>query len=147
MASFLWLRAWTQKYKKDTDKAELRPQKFSNDSMFGVDFTSEPPTPDLIDKIRSQIGTGFTQLAQLISAIRAPLPNQTGDGSNLVIKPDSPELIQKINDTLSDLRHLRIADVDTLIKINNESHTAAPWDDKQYLMERLIQVSFFLKML
>lgn len=109
--------------------------------MSGLDFSSEPATLSEIDKWRSKLETGFTQLAQLISAIRAPLPNQTGDGSSLVIKPDSPELIQKINDTLSDLRHLGITDVNTLLKVNAETRSGAPQDDKQYLMERLIMVS------
>jgi hypothetical protein len=135
------LHSWIQRhFGKDQDKAETKRRNLSIGSMSGLNFSSEPAIPSEIDEWRSKLESGFTQLAQLISAIRAPLPNQTGDGSNLVIKPDSPELIQKINDTLSDLRHLGITDVDTLLKVNSETHTGAPQNDKQYLMERLIMV-------
>jgi hypothetical protein len=108
--------------------------------MFSNKFGSEPTTPSEIDKFRAKVEHGITQLTQLVNAIRAPVPNQTGDGSKLVLKPDSPELIERINDALSDLRHLDITDIETLIKVVNKQKTGKPWNDKDYLMERLIQV-------
>lgn len=108
--------------------------------MSGNFSSSEPTTPSEIDKFRAKAENGITQLAQLVNAIRAPIPNQTGDGTELVLKPDSPELIQRINDTLSDLRHLGITGIDTLIEVVEKGKTGDPWNDKTYLMERLIRV-------
>lgn len=108
--------------------------------MSGITFGSEPAAPSQVSEIRAKLETGFTQLAQLISAARAPLPNQTGDGTELALQQDPPELIQKINDTLSDLSHLGITNIETLIQVSEKAKTGAPWNDKQYLMERLIMV-------
>ena len=108
--------------------------------MFDITFSSEPKTPSEIDKFRAKVETGITQLEQLVHAIRAPVPNQTGDGTELVLKPDPPELLQKINDGLSDLRHLGITDIDTLIQVAGKEKSGDAWDDKTYLMEKLIQV-------
>jgi len=109
-------------------------------NMSAINFTSEATAPSEIEKFRAKVENGFSQLSQLVAAIRAPVPTETGDGSELP-KPDPPELIQKINETLSDLQHLRITDIDTLIKVNSEAKSGEPQDDKQYLMERLIEVS------
>ena len=108
--------------------------------MFGNTFSSEPATPSEIDKFRAKVENGITQLTQLVNAIRAPVPNETGDGSELVLTPDSPELIQRINDSLSDLRNLGITGIDTLIHVLEKGKTGDPWNDKAYLMEKLIQV-------
>jgi hypothetical protein len=107
---------------------------------FGIDFATEPPTPSTLGRIRAHIGASLAQLSSLIDAVRAPLPTQTGDGSELNIKKDPPEVIQMINETLKDLGHLGITDINTLISVNNEAHTGNPQNDKDYLMERLIQV-------
>lgn len=107
--------------------------------MSGLNFSSEAAAPSEIEKFRAKVENGFSQLSQLVSAIRAPVPNQTGDGSELP-KPDPPELIQKINETLGDLQHLGIRDVNTLINVSLAAKSGAPQDDSQYLMERLITV-------
>jgi hypothetical protein len=108
--------------------------------MFGVTFSSEPATPSEIEKFRAKAESGFAQLAQLVNAIRAPVPTQTGDGTELALKPDSPDLIQKINDSLSDIRHLGLTGIDTLIQVAEKGKTGDPWNDKTYLMEKLIEV-------
>jgi hypothetical protein len=108
--------------------------------MFDITFSSEPNTPSEIDEFRAKAERGITKLAKLVHAIRAPVPNQTGDGTELVLKPDPPELLQKINDGLSDLRHLGITDIDTLIQVVAKEKTGDLWNDKTYLMEKVIQV-------
>ena len=109
--------------------------------MAAINFSSEPVKPSDVEAIRAKIGEGFKSLAQLISAVRKPLPNQTGDGTDLILQPDTPEFIQKIEGTLSSLRHLGITDVATLIDVSNKAKTGAPWNDKDYLMEKLIMTA------
>jgi linoleate 8R-lipoxygenase/9,12-octadecadienoate 8-hydroperoxide 8R-isomerase len=106
----------------------------------GVAFTSEPVKPSEIEQIRTKLDVGFTQLARLISDVRKPLPTQTGDGTYLHYQPDPPDLIQKIEAGLKDLSHLGITDIATLIEVQNKEKTGELWDDRQYLMEKLIQV-------
>ena len=108
--------------------------------MFGNTSDSEPATPSEVDKFRADLKNGIIQLEQLVKAIRAPVPNQTGDGTELVLKPDSPELIDRINETLSDVRHLGMTGIETLIQVVEKGKTGDPWNDKSYLMEKLIRV-------
>ena len=108
--------------------------------VYGIVSRSEPVKPSEIEQIRSKLDKGFVQLAQLISAERKPLPNQTGDGTYLDYKEDSPDLMQKINAGLKDVSHLGITDVTTLLEVLKKEKTGELWDDKQYLMEKLILV-------
>jgi linoleate 8R-lipoxygenase/9,12-octadecadienoate 8-hydroperoxide 8R-isomerase len=102
---------------------------------------SEPVAPSEIEQIRKKIDTKFQQFATLISAATRPLPTQTGDGTYLEYQKDPPEFIKKIDDTLKDLSSLGITDVATLLQVQEKQLTGAVWDDKQYLMERLIQTA------
>ena len=108
--------------------------------MAGITFSSEPATPSEIDKFRAKAENGSTQLEQLVNAIRAPVPNQTGDGTELALQPDSPEILQKINDGLSDIRHLGFTGIETLIQVAEKGKTGDEWNDRTYLMEKLIRV-------
>ena len=101
---------------------------------------SEPVKASEIQQIRSKLDKGFTQLAQLISSARKPLPDQTGDGTYIEYQDDSPDLLQKINAGLKDLSHLGITDIATLLEVQSKEKSGELWDDKEYLMEKLIQV-------
>ncbi|KAF2403700.1 heme peroxidase [Trichodelitschia bisporula] len=102
---------------------------------------SEPTPPSNFDKLRENLGAGFQRLAQVVGDSRRPLPDQSGDGTYLDIKPDSPDVIQRIEATLGDLKNLGITDVDTLIKVASKAKSGEPWDDKKYLMEKLIMTA------
>lgn len=80
-------------------------------------------------------------MAGLISAARRPLPDQTGDGTYVDDKPISPSVMDKVNGGLGDLSHLGIKDVDTLLKVAELGKSGEPWQDKEYLMEHLIQTA------
>jgi linoleate 8R-lipoxygenase / 9,12-octadecadienoate 8-hydroperoxide 8R-isomerase len=109
--------------------------------MSGVKFTSEPVEPSEIEQIRHKLDNGFKRLASLISAARKPLPTQTGDGTYLSYPEDDPSLIQKIESGIRDLSSIGITDIKTLIDVQDKTKTGALWDDKKYLMERLIQTA------
>jgi len=109
--------------------------------MSGAKFTSEPVEPSEIEQIRYKIDNGFKRLASFISAARKPLPTQTGDGTYLSYPNDDPNLIEKIESGLRDLTSIGIPDIKTLIEVQDKTKTGALWDDKKYLMERLIQTA------
>ena len=106
--------------------------------MANLNFSPEPLKESDVAAIRDKIDVKFKSLAELISAARKPLPHQSGDGSYLIIQPDTPEMIKKIEGTLSDLQHLGVTDVTTLIEVASKAKTGDPWNDKDYLMEKLI---------
>jgi linoleate 8R-lipoxygenase/9,12-octadecadienoate 8-hydroperoxide 8R-isomerase len=104
-------------------------------------FSSEPLSPTEIDILRGKVDDQFKRLALLISNARRPLPDQTGDGTYITYKDDSPDLLQTINSSLHDLADLGVTDLVTLIEVFEKAKTGALWDDKQYLMEKLIQTA------
>jgi linoleate 8R-lipoxygenase/9,12-octadecadienoate 8-hydroperoxide 8R-isomerase len=109
--------------------------------MGSIKAQSETVPPSEIEKIRAKIGIEFQRAAELISASRKPLPDQTGDGSYLDLTPDTPEIIKKVEGTLNDLTHLGITDIGTLLEVQSKQKSGALWDDKDYLMEKLIRTA------
>jgi len=104
-------------------------------------FASEPASQSGFDKFRDKLDKGFKELAELISAVRRPLPTQTGDGTYQHYPDDDPKLIQKIESTIKDLSSIGIPDIMTLVTVQDKNKTGALWDDKKYLLERLIQTA------
>jgi hypothetical protein len=104
-------------------------------------FSSEPVHPTEIDLLRSKLDEEFKRLALLISDARRPLPDQSGDGTYLSYKDDSPTFLQTIDSGLKDLTKLGIPDFETLLQVVEKAKTGALWDDKKYLMEELIQTA------
>lgn len=78
------------------------------------------------------IGKAISQLEQTVSASLRPLPTETGDGT----------YVPKSTDTgiVQDLSHVDLGDVKTIVELTKNAATGEPVDDKQYIMERLIQV-------
>jgi len=109
--------------------------------MSGVNFSSEPVQPSEIDQIRRKIDSSFKRLAEVISSARRPLPTHTGDGTYTEYQDDPPEVIAKIEAGLKDLASLGIKDVHTLLQVAHRQKHSEMWDDKRYLMERLIQTA------
>jgi cytochrome P450 len=109
--------------------------------MGGPKAQSETVPPSEVEKFREKIGSEFKRIAELISASRRPLPDQTGDGTYLDLTPDTPEIIKKVEGTLNDLRHLGITDVTTLLEVQSKQKSGELWNDKDYLMEKLIRTA------
>jgi linoleate 8R-lipoxygenase / 9,12-octadecadienoate 8-hydroperoxide 8R-isomerase len=109
--------------------------------MTGVIANSEPVGKNEIEKIRSKLETGFKKLAAFISAVRAPLPTETGDGTYLHYENDDPTIWDTIKADLKDLGHLGITDIKTLIEIQEKAKTHSETDDRTYIMEKLIQAA------
>ncbi|KAE8349730.1 heme peroxidase [Aspergillus coremiiformis] len=79
------------------------------------------------------LGKTVSQLEKIVSASLRPLPTDTGDGSYLT----------ESNGTgiVKDLGRIDLNDVKTLVEITKNAATGEPFNDRQYIMERLIQLT------
>ena len=89
--------------------------------------------PDGHASLKQQVEDKVSQISQVIHAALRPLPKQTGDGSYL--PEDKTEL-----GIFSDLKHLGIRDIETLIDLVRSGASKALTNDKDLLMERIIKV-------
>lgn len=83
--------------------------------------------------LRKDIQRSFSQLQQVFQASARPLPSQTGDGTYVNTPPKSTGIA-------SDLPHVNLKEVEGLIEIAKDAATGEPQNDKDYLMERVIEV-------
>jgi hypothetical protein len=92
----------------------------------------------MTDSKRSSFRKSLGQLQQVLSASWRPLPKQTGDGT-YITPPPSTGLID-------DLPHVTAKDAEALIEVTKSAVTGDPQNDRDYIMERVIQVRniFFL---
>lgn len=74
-----------------------------------------------------------SQIEQAVSASLRPLPTETGDGT--YIKDKSPTGLVK------DITHMDLKDIGTIVDVVKNAASGEPMDDREYIMERVIQVS------
>ncbi|KAL4803636.1 Psi-producing oxygenase A [Aspergillus unguis] len=75
----------------------------------------------------------LSQIESAVSASLRPLPTATGDGTYIT---DSTQ-----TGLASDLSHVDLNDARTLVDVVKSAATGQPVDDKQYIMERVIQLT------
>lgn len=80
----------------------------------------------------SGISKSIAQLEQVLSASFRSMPTETGDGT-YVKKPQSTGLAK-------DLTHIDFSDAKTMVDVTKAGATGQPVDDREYIMERVIQV-------
>ncbi|KAL1969515.1 hypothetical protein VTN77DRAFT_8953 [Rasamsonia byssochlamydoides] len=85
------------------------------------------------NSIRKDIQKSLAQLQQLVSASLRPLPTETGDGT--YITHTSPTGL------INDLPHVNVKDVETIIDVVKAAATGDPQNDRDYIMERVIQLA------
>lgn len=78
----------------------------------------------------------IAQIEQVVAASLRPLPTETGDGT--YVKQNTTTGIAK------DLGHFHLKDVKTLVEVAKDAVTGEPWEDRDYIMERVIQVCVHL---
>jgi linoleate 8R-lipoxygenase / 9,12-octadecadienoate 8-hydroperoxide 8R-isomerase len=81
--------------------------------------------------IRKVVGKSLSQLRKVIGASLRPLPSSTGDGT-YVAESSTTGIV-------NDLPHINVDEVDDLIKATKSAATGDPTNDKEYIMERVIQ--------
>lgn len=84
--------------------------------------------------IRKDIESAFSQIQQVFKSSLRPLPSQTGDGTYLVD-------INAPTGAFKDLPYIKPKDVETVLDVVKTAATGAPLNDRQYILERVIQVS------
>lgn len=83
--------------------------------------------------LRQQVEDNISQISQVIHAAMRPLPEQTGDGSYI---PDA----NTQSGIWNNLSHVGIKDIATLTEVVKDGLSGAFVNDKDFLMERVIQV-------
>lgn len=86
-----------------------------------------------LDQIRERVASAASQMSSLFNAIKAPLPVQTGDGSQLPQK-ESPSLSNTIKTVLRDINGLGFERVQDLAETVKKSKLGQPLDDRKYYM-------------
>jgi hypothetical protein len=84
--------------------------------------------------IRKDIENAFSQLQQVFKSSLRPLPSQTGDGTYLVD-------INAPTGAFKDLPYIKPKDVETVLDVVKTAATGAPLNDRQYILERVIQLT------
>ncbi len=75
----------------------------------------------------------LAQVEQVLKASLRPLPTETGDGTYVQNN--------KATGLVKDLSHVDLKDVKTLVEVAKSTITGDPVNDREYIMERVIQVS------
>ncbi|KAL3479872.1 heme peroxidase [Aspergillus californicus] len=83
--------------------------------------------------ILNGLGNRISQIENVVAASLRPLPTATGNGT-YVVEPTQTGLAR-------DLGHIDAEDVQTLIDVVKSAATGKPVDDKEYIMERVIQLA------
>ncbi|KAL2003634.1 hypothetical protein VTN02DRAFT_3018 [Thermoascus thermophilus] len=83
--------------------------------------------------IRQEIERSLSQIYQAVTASLRPLPTETGDGTYVKKKTKTG--------ILRDLGHINIKDVEALIDATKNAATGEPTNDRDYIMERVIQLA------
>ena len=81
--------------------------------------------------------SSFAQIEQVVKASMRPLPTETGDGT--YVKGNTATGLAQ------DLSHVDLKDVKTLAEVAKSAITGDPINDREYIMERVIQVSDLLR--
>ena len=74
----------------------------------------------------------MSQVTTLLHDSAAPLPDQTGDGTYI---PDD-----HTKGYFESLRHLELRDYFTIEEAARLQNDLAPWNDRQYLLEKMLKV-------
>lgn len=75
-----------------------------------------------------------SQAEQALRASLRPLPTETGDGT--YIKDKSPTGLVR------DMSHMDLKDIGTILDVVKNAASGSPIDDREYIMERVIQVCY-----
>ncbi|KAJ5949253.1 Psi-producing oxygenase A [Penicillium verhagenii] len=85
------------------------------------------------NKFANGIGNKISQVEQVIASSLRPLPTETGDGT----------YIKEATTTgfLKDLGHINLKEVKGIVEVAKDAATGEPWNDRQYIMERVVQLA------
>lgn len=103
--------------------------------------TSVPLPPSALDGMADKVRESIGAMGTLLSAMKAPLPTGTGDGSALPVEKDET-VASTLATIVKDVSHLGFDSVEKVAKMTIKTKNGDYIDDKEYLMEYLIGVCF-----
>ena len=101
--------------------------------------TSVPQGPSALDGMADKVRESLGAMSTLLSAMKAPLPTGTGDGSALPVEKDET-IASTLSTIIKDVSHLGFDSAEKVAKMTIMTKSGAYVDDKEYLMEHLISV-------
>lgn len=107
-----------------------------------IDLDTGIPEQNEIETLRERASNALHQMKSLLDAIKAPLPTETGDGSNLP-PPQENGFLHNVESILKDIKKLGLASMKDLAEVQHAAITQEPLNDRDYLMEGLIRVRPF----
>lgn len=132
------MRSYVPKSNKLT--TDQQPDNMANGHSNGV---PEPLGPSKLDEVAGRISGSLKQMGALLRAFKAPLPTETGDGSELPPQPDD-DPVKKFEEILSDLKKIGFANLENLVEVKKSLLERKPLNDREYRMEKLIQAAAVL---
>ena len=113
----------------------------SGDITDGVqDRAPEPEGLSQLDELRERVTGSITKLGSLLNAIHAPLPTQTGDGTQLPRRENNSPA-HDLKQVLRDINELGMDRIEDLAHVFSQAQRGQPLNDRKYYMERLIQAA------
>jgi hypothetical protein len=103
--------------------------------------STNPLPPSTLDNMTDRVRESFGAMGTLLSAQRAPLPTGTGDGTALPVEQDD-SVASTLATIVKDVSHLGFDTVEKVAKMTLKTKSGSYINDKEYLMEHLINVSF-----
>lgn len=101
--------------------------------------STNPLTPSALDGMADRVRESLDAMSTLLSAIKAPLPTGTGDGSVLP-KEEKDTVASTLATVVKDVSHLGYDSVEKLAKMTIKTKAGDVVDDREYLMEELVNV-------
>lgn len=97
---------------------------------------------DTVAQLQAKFENSFQDLKTLVKAMKEPLPVQTGDGTYLPDPEKEKTIANDLKVILSDAAtKLPAKDLGALVKIQEDNLLGNPINDRDYLMEYLIQAA------
>ena len=110
------------------------------DQMFEASSPSEPPEPEelsQLDRIRESVNKSVKEAKTLLNAMRAPLPNQTGDGTYLP-QAEKHSAWKDVETIIRDIHREDIKKLQSLVQTLKDTEFGRPLNDREYLMESMV---------
>jgi hypothetical protein len=104
--------------------------------------SSVPLPPSALDGMADNIRESLGAMGTLLSAMRAPLPTGTGDGSALPVEKNET-MASTVATVFKDLAGLGFNTTEKVAEMTIKTKNGEDLDDKKYLMEYLITVCLF----
>lgn len=107
--------------------------------------STNPMAPSTLDGMADRVRESLGAMSTLLSAMKSPLPSGTGDGTALPTEHEDT-VASTLATIVKDVSHLGFDTTEKVAKMTIKTKSGECVDDREYLMEHLINVRSFLKL-